>query len=520
MGFSTGSPGPPPSVVDRPALLTHFFYPADHFAERPSAARSHLNDLWAAIGTLGLTAPVGTHPTVPDTTGVPPVTDTLRLLAAARRPAPGEVHTALVCQWHDTVVFTLMQAPNSASTRWTDLAVIRSALPPPPEEAVLGTASVHLGVLTAAAPTDPPAVAQLMRPEIPAPADTDWGASGVRTRQGFLVWELPGAGPQAAPTQRRLAVLAPPASEEELDAWLWSSATAGLVPFTRYLVHAAKTRYERRLLLSGLAGLRDLRTGVEGICDSLFTDATGWNHSTAGPSVDALSRARHDLRRLRGASGGIAASLSALRGLAQTLEVATSNMEAAVGVDFPGADRGLLSHDLRTAALTLAQARAEEIYLSAAHTRAGDVIALAEAETSTRLGEHQARLTLWQTSFLGGLLMLLAAVQALTYELPLPGPLMAPVICVLSSLALALPMLSWHWSLTTAPPRRARTAVVACAAVGASAGWLLYSLTTHLLHRTDSPGPTVLAAAAGAALLMAVDSLRVRHIRQTRARHT
>jgi hypothetical protein len=505
--------------VHRPALLTHVFYPADRLGSGHTATRSHLHDLWTAITSAGLTEPLGGHPTRLDSTAAPPVTDTLRVLAAARQTDPGQVYTALAYQWHDAVAVTLMQAPNSAALDWRALATRWEALLPPPGEAVLlGTAAVHMGLLTTASPADAAAVAPLISAEVPDPVDSGWWHSGARTRQGFLLWDLPAPTGGTASTHRRLAVLAPSSQEAELDAWVWSSPVPGLVPFTRYLLHAAKARYERQVLLSGLPALRSLRTETDGICGSLFGKTSDWPHAAPGPSLDALTSARQDLRRLRIASGGLTTSLSSVRALAQTLEAAKANMEVAVGGDFLTPDDGPLGHDLRTAGITLAQARAEEVYLSAAHTRAGDVIAHAEAETASRLSDHQTRLALWQTSFLGALLMLLAAIQSFSYKVPLPGPLIAPSICLLSSLALALPVVTWHWSLSTAPARRARATLVASGAVGASLGWLLFSLTTHLVQRPSAPTWTVVSAAAGAVLLTTADVLRSRHIACTRSR--
>ena len=506
-------------AVERPALLTHVFYPADRVADHTSPAHRHLRNLWTALLDSGLTGPVGENPTNLDVSSVTPVANTLRLYAAVRKDVPGQVHAALACQWHDVIAVTVMNAPNTASVSWTDLDTAWTELAPKDGEATLGGATIYLGLIPAAVCSRtrlvPSFVAPHIRGALPDATAPGWENTGCRTRQGFLLWELPDPHGDAAPLHRCLAALAPPASEEALDRWVWSDPAPGLVPFTRYLIHAAKARYERKVLFTTLPELYALRGRVDETARSLFAGAQDWTQAASketatdsSPSLESVVRAQHEIRRLRVASGGLSTSLGSVRAMAQTLQIAKANMQAAVSEDLPQKDHGPLAGDIRIADLTLAQARAEESYLSAAYDRAGDIAVLAEAETGRRLSERQAQLTLWQTSLLGGLIMLLAAIQSLSYKVPLPGGLAAPTICLLGSLALALPILSWHWSLASAPPRRAWVVFAGCAAIGASSGWLIASLLTHLLGRPGATVWTALAAAAGAVVAIAAGYYR------------
>jgi hypothetical protein len=59
---------------------------------------------------------------------------------------------------------------------------------------------------------------------------------------------------------------------------------------------------------------------------------------------------------------------------------------------------------------------------------------------------------------IGGLLMALTDIQALSYTVPLHGPLRGPVIALLGSLAVALPILVPRWRLGDLPPMTWRPA--------------------------------------------------------------
>jgi hypothetical protein len=70
--------------------------------------------------------------------------------------------------------------------------------------------------------------------------------------------------------------------------------------------------------------------------------------------------------------------------------------------------------------------------------RAAEATRVADVTVEGYLRDRQAELTLLQTALIGGLLMVLSAIQALHYTVPLPSPLHAPLIALLGSLALAL----------------------------------------------------------------------------------
>lgn len=82
-----------------------------------------------------------------------------------------------------------------------------------------------------------------------------WGEGLVRPQPPlgpFAVWEAsePGSGQVARDDRvdRRIVVVAERHRDAELSAWTWTRGDGRPTPFTRYLLHAAKLRYELRVL--------------------------------------------------------------------------------------------------------------------------------------------------------------------------------------------------------------------------------------------------------------------------------
>jgi nucleoside phosphorylase len=69
-------------------------------------------------------------------------------------------------------------------------------------------------------------------------------AGGAYLRDLVVREQLPAADDRP---ERRIAVLAPPDQDAELSAWVWSRGGPGLTVLPRYLMHAAKVRYELRV---------------------------------------------------------------------------------------------------------------------------------------------------------------------------------------------------------------------------------------------------------------------------------
>ncbi|MFJ7131451.1 hypothetical protein [Streptomyces fungicidicus] len=79
-------------------------------------------------------------------------------------------------------------------------------------------------------------------------------------------------------------------------------------------------------------------------------------------------------------------------------------------------------------------------YLGSAREQVAEAARVATESAAQRLQSHQY-LSLVQTTVIGSVLLALTAIQALAYELPVPERLHAPLIALLSSSGLVLPLL-------------------------------------------------------------------------------
>jgi hypothetical protein len=168
----------------------------------------------------------------------------------------------------------------------------------------------------------------------------------------------------------------------------------------------------------------------------------------------------------------------------------------------------------------------DRLYLDAARERATEVARITDALVNHRLADldevarrQQERLSLLQTSFLGALLMGLAAIQALGYTVSSLKPVQGPVIAVLMALALCLPTAVLRLSATAVDGAPFGVADhLGLAALGAAVGWLATSVVSvTVLERLAEPSWTIPVAAVGALLAAAAGGLRSRQIARRRS---
>ncbi|QFG24612.1 CATRA conflict system CASPASE/TPR repeat-associated protein [Actinomadura sp. WMMB 499] len=315
----------PPDV--HAELVVHLFAPADG-PRAPHAFRA-LRDLWdGARHLFRMDDPIpgtGLPRDPPDDAS----TGGERPLAA--RENPDDDYQAVLRRHHDAFVLSVALAPRLGGTGgpaadapgWGDLDRWWSALAAGRTGDLLGEARVYLatgpGLDPAAAPALPPPDAGTRRPAGP----------GATVRERLGVWDLSAGGDDRA--RRDLLVTGGPDAGEELSALAWSAGHPAVPPLGRYLLHAAKLRYELRVwnrdgrvreLLAAVedgtvagararaavAELRALRRTVE-IADANMgraLDAAG--AATAGPFADDRDLARWLLDSLDDASGYLEAA--------------------------------------------------------------------------------------------------------------------------------------------------------------------------------------------------------------------
>jgi hypothetical protein len=520
------------------ALAVHVFLRATGSAGE--AAYPHVRALWSAcqdaLGMCDAVTSFGLPVALPEEW-----TDALGsgLLAACKGPGSG-IEQAVMRREHDVFCLGVVLAPEPVAgvtwrqldQRWTSAVAGISPL------AALGWARVYLAVLEAdhdpgrakrQGPGGGPAevagvsspslasVSQAVRTATAVAADArdGWWRRRSATTQGFSVWEA--SSQNDARVERRLVVVAPRKQEAVLDAWAWTRGDGDLPSFGRYLLHAAKIRYELRVHAGGDA-LRRLRRQADERVDELLNllgreDETG-NVPASGEQLTAAS-AR--LLAVQAGSAGLVHAVTQLREMRRTVEIAAANMAAVLGSDasdsqVADANSGPLAEDLALAAWFSEQLDDDALYLEAARERTLDVATVTTSVVQHRLQQRQESLqqrqeaarrrqehfNLLQTAVIGAVIVCLTAVQALGYKVPLPGPVQAPVIAALGAITLLLASIVLRLALSS---DREPMAWLSYASVGltvAALAWLADAwISREVFHARAAPGTTGMLAAAG-----------------------
>ena len=203
---------------------------------------------------------------------------------------------------HDVVCLSLILAPPDA-TGWTELEASWERVQRSPTPGVLGSVRILQARLA-----EPAAVLDVaaLGPAVRERSGTAWWRPGTLRAQPpygpFAVWEA-GDGEAGEPAwegrpDRCIAVLAPADHDPQLSAWTWSRGTARLTPFARYLLHAAKVRFELRVRTTSPS--RALRQEVRSLVRQLTaTVGAGRADDADVARVDrlrALEMRLHDVR--------------------------------------------------------------------------------------------------------------------------------------------------------------------------------------------------------------------------------
>jgi predicted nucleotide-binding protein len=336
-------------------LVVHLFAPLS--GPQAEQAYRDVRDIWQACSrVLGLTTPLG------GPKGLPlDLADELGELARqpllAGRETPDGVEQSLVRRHDDVLVFSLRLAqpleptPERAATdrsvpprdprrrSWGHLDQLWSAIVDTRDNAILGEARLYVATASSAGDIEAsPEVAHGLAPALaPSPTDPRWPERGVTAPGGCAVWET--SPRDDARARRRIVVLAPEGREPVVGAWLWTDhGHVHLPPFARYLMHAAKARYQFRVHESAIR--RDELTAriarAERDLRSAMPDAT---------AASELREVRERVRTLAVEENAIAAFLADVRTMRRTVEIAKSNMAAALAPYRPPEGAHLFADD-------------------------------------------------------------------------------------------------------------------------------------------------------------------------------
>lgn len=310
-----------------------------------------------------------------------------------------------------------------------------------------------------------------VRARTPAdPAAPDgWPYGGVTVSQGFAVWEVSAA--RDARLERRLVVVAAEDRDRELTAWAWTTRARGLPLLGKYLLHAARLRYQLYVWsAAGSAGR--LRDAV----DAAVTELLERTAAPYGPGREAdLLRATRALVGLQARERGLVDRSTRSREMARTVEIAAANL-AALGGPSPGGARpgGPFADDHALAEWFGRRLDDEATYLEAALRRCEQVGAFTDQLLQRAGQRRQETVNLGLTGAVGAVLMSLTAIQSLQYTVPLPGPVKPAAVTSLGALALLVSLVV----LRVVSPERRWTAVLVgagAAALGAALAWTAMS---------------------------------------------
>ncbi|MGW7580941.1 CATRA conflict system CASPASE/TPR repeat-associated protein [Kitasatospora sp. NPDC054768] len=319
---------------------------------------------------------------------------------------------------------------------------------------------------------------------------------------GLAMWEFSSAG-AAFPADRTLLTAGAATDEQErrLDDWTWAAVDDRLVPLTRYLAHAAAVRDQYRVHADGTAHLdarlRRLRRQGEELTRE-------WQQVLASQTAGARA-GRRDLARCERivvraqsllAEERLANTATGnLRAMMRTLEISAAGMRV-LGTAADGTPK-TLEDDAQCHALLAPLLDDHVAYLDIVRDQVAETSRIASEMAAGRLQSHQQYLTLLQTSVIGALLMTLTAVQTLAYKLPVPDRLHAPLIALLGSLGLGLPLLVVRrWRGGVGGRVGSVLEAASLLATGAAAGWLAGRALGHTAFLVL--GGTALFAIAGA----------------------
>ncbi|HET9253719.1 MAG TPA: CATRA conflict system CASPASE/TPR repeat-associated protein [Pseudonocardiaceae bacterium] len=467
----------PPPALQASALVVHVFIAVN--GEHRAEDHRYLLAVWRACGSaLGMTEEIAVTGTAADPPGGwdSPMGES-GLLAVRSRPGPG-VHQVVLRREHDTFCVSVMREPAPAEgISWAQLDRQWSDVAGKVSPGVIGTARLYLARLAGAgAPTPDGALAVVVRSACPADpaAAADWWERGVTVPEGFAVWEA--SSPADGRDLRKIIVVAAADRDPELSAWAWISRDRSLPPFGRYLLHAAKLRYQRRVWGAG-QGFRELRQEADVTVRRLLSMLTPRARSPQRwrePAPAELVEASHELASLQARALGLVDSSTRLREMRRTVVIAAANMTALSDDANLG---GLFADDRALAGWLGEQLDDDATYLEAAQERVRQVSALTDQLVQRGQQRRQERFNLGLTGVIGAILMSLAAIQSLSYSVPLPPPVKPAVVTALGAVALLASLVVLRFAV---PDRRWPLALVHAGfgLLAASLGWIVVSALT------------------------------------------
>lgn len=459
-------------MISHPSLMIYSFAPKSLPSDTAlfKEAREHLRRLWGACSDLDIKDAIQSL-SLP--TSFPDKADldnpSFRTLAAKMSKANHEEanvdYQSFAFEYQDILGLVISLETNSSESglaRWKELhASLPARSPSEVSKGIVGEVYVY-GALyhdnadeyaLVSSPDDAPLYIGLKIGEevfkhLPGSQGEAWRATTFNlTGTGSYVWE--GA---ASNGRRVLVVVAPLSKMDTLFDWLvWVERTQ-LAPFARYLMHTSKIRFTQQIFERDIYGQREQLPQIDSTLKGLLT-LHGKISEAEFTQPAALSDFQSELNRMQDASYGLLYKISRLKEIRLTTHIAENNIRELLFLPASAHDLAMSGHspfkqDFSRAKWLREQIDIELGYLQAVWERVeeGHNVMSRRLESETHKNARKLNeLVLLQGSFIGALVVALAAAQAFGVKPPFREQLYWPLIGLLGALALALPPIFTHW---------------------------------------------------------------------------
>lgn len=483
-------------TITNPALYVLVFGPLERGAG--DAARG-LAKTWATASMLGITEPVGAGRPVQLPAEFPMDDTWLHVIAA--KASPDGRDTAIAFTAHDVAAVAVRLKPVATadgdgdawielSRRWRDAAG-RERL-----SDVFGAAHVFFGATDQHASRLPAVAADTAHKVLAAHAHAGLELSAL-VEPGIAVWDM------EMRDGRCVVALTDSDAASAVEEWCWvNEANDDIGPMLRYFMHASKLRFEVGVFQTGIADVRRQEDAIDTQLAELF--ALHKRFEVTGASADELISAQSRLGRAQGDSAGLLMTITNMRDLRQTAEIAAHNLRAYAPTQIEVAGSGIspFARDLELAEWVGQRVQHEIVYLESRRERVAEAQKVTELRLQQLAAAHARTanwLTVLQTSLVAASLGTLSVATALGAEVDAPGTVLAAVMVLVASATLFLPLLALRWTNGFRWPE-----ITALAIMGGAAGWLVAVAISHTTHLVIAFAAAALGAAAlgGAGVLV------------------
>jgi hypothetical protein len=447
------------TAILEPALYVFVFSPLEPDVTAPTRA---LAKAWSAASILGVTEPVPGCNRPVDLPHEMPVDDVWFRIVAAKTDVSGE-RNAIAFTAHDVAAVMVMLRAETGDgweeldDRWAQ------AVGEVDWTGALGVAHVYTGIDTERSDTRVASAGDSARAILVRNSAAGMEHSSV-VKPDIALWQM------EKPWGRALVVLAASSSADWLAEWCWLSTTAedvgGLV---RFLMHASKLRFELGVFETDISALRELERRLDSSLEELFSLHEQFERS--GAAADELIDAQSRLGRAQGDAVGLLISITHLRDLRRTVQIAAHN----IGAYSPEPLQGTASDTSpfvweSTLAGWLDDRIGHEIaYLESCRERVSEAQSLTDLRLQQVAAAHARTanwLTVLQTSVLGSLLGAFGVATAFGEHFEVARSVRLAIMVLVAAMALMLPLLAVRWSHGYRWPE-----LLAAGLLGAAVGW-------------------------------------------------